>query len=224
MAERERDQAAALADAWEKNDESMAAVALDRAAATEARGRRELVCDLLLTDAPPRELLTALHAYGRLLAERGASPSVLSVTIEGARAAVGEKYAAALGPSARAAVTEGYFAAAREAFGEEALHAWDPPACIARIGDDAFAVAAHLPTREPDDVDAWVTRIARWLVARKAARVVVDGDPELVREVCDAVRLAGIDVVARDEGAAQKDDGTQSTPAKKRGLWSKILG
>jgi hypothetical protein len=220
-----RDEAAALADAWEKNDESMAAVALDRAAAAEARGRRELVCDLLLTEAPERELLTALHAYGRLLAERGASPSVLSVTIEGARAAVGEKYAVALGPSARAAVTEGYFAAAREAFGEDALRAWDPPACIARIGEDAFAIAAHLPTREPDDVDAWATRIARWLVSKKAARVIVDGDAHLVREVCDAVRLAGIEVAARHEDAPSKDEAAPgATQAKKRGLWSKILG
>jgi hypothetical protein len=225
---RASNRAAALADAWERNDESMAAVALDRTAAAEARGRRELVCDLLLTEAPTRELLTALHAYGRLLAERGASPSVLSVTIDGARAAVGEKYATALGPSARAAVTEGYFAATREALGADALRAWDPPACIARIGEGVFAVAARLPSAEPDEVDAWATRVARWLVAQKATTAIVDGDARLVREVSDAVKLAGIEVEAPADAEAHAPGSAGAEGAgaqgKKRGLWSKILG
>ena len=231
----------ALADAWEKNDEALAAATLDHAAAAEARGHRELVCDLIMSHAPQRELLTALHAFGRLLAERGASPSILSVTIDGAREALDETGAEALGPSARAAVTEGYFAAATEAWSATALRAWDPPACIAKLPDGAFAVSAHLPSREPDDVSAWATRIARMLKKERATRVFVDGDPNLVREVQDAILLAGLDLGesgASGSGGGGSGSGGANAPAdapnssesgnagtgKKRGILSKILG
>lgn len=207
------DRVTALAIAWEQKDLAVAALAKDREAAKEARGLRELVIDLVLSAAAPqRELLTALHALGHLLGEKGATPSYVSLTMDSGRAVLSPVDAERLGPSARAAVAEGYFGALRDTLAQEALAAWFPPAGIVRLSADAFAVAAQLPSREPEDVSEWATRVARHLKAQGARTAHIDGAPELLGELKDTLLLAGIDVANAPEGE------------RKKGLLSKILG
>lgn len=218
------DRVAALAAAWEQKDLSVAALVKDREAAKEARGLRELVCDLVVSAASPRrELLTALHSFGYLLGEKGATPSYVSLTVESARTVLGAVDGERLDPSAYAAVAEGYFAAMREAFAAEALAEWLPPAGIVRLSADAFAVAAHLPSREPEDISTWATQVARYLKERGAKNAHIDGDAELVTELRDSLLLAGIDVATGPTGpSGGSGSGTSQEP--KKGFLSKLLG
>jgi len=215
---------AALAVAWEQKDIVVAALAKDRDAARDARGLRELVCDLVLSAAAPqRELLTALHSFGHFLGEKGATPSYVSLTMDSARAVLGTD-AERLGPSERASVAEGYFAAVRETIAHESLREWLPPTGIVRLSTDAFAVAAHLPSHEPEDVSEWVTRVARHLKERGAKTAHIDGDAHVLGELKDTLLLAGIDVATppTNEGGGGGQGG--QTPERKKGLLSKILG
>ncbi len=226
MLGREDDRVSQLALAWEQKDLAVAAVAKDRDAAKEARGLRELVCDLVLSAAAPqRELLTALHALGQLLGEKGATPSYVSLTMDSARAVLAPADADRLGPSARAAVAEGYVAALREASAREALAQWLPPAGIVRLSADAFAVAAQLPSQEPDDISEWATRIARHLKERGARTAQIDGDPDLLTELKDTLLLAGIDVATPPAGPqGSGGGGAGGAGERKKGILSKILG
>lgn len=223
----ENDHVSQLALAWEQKDLAVAAVSKDRDAAKEARGLRELVCDLVLSAAvPQRELLTALHALGQLLGEKGATPSYVSLTMDSARAVLSESDAERLGPSARAAVAEGYVAALRETSAREALVQWLPPAGIVRLSADAFSVAAQLPSREPDDISEWATRIARHLKERGARTAHIDGDPDLLTELKDTLLLAGIDVATppATPPAGPQGSGSGGAGERKKGILSKILG
>jgi hypothetical protein len=212
-----------MAVAWEQKDIAVAVLAKDREAAHDARGLRELICDLVLSAAAPqRELLTALHSFGHFLGEKGATPSYVSLTMDSARSVLAAD-AERLGPSERAAVAEGYFAAVRATIAHESLREWLPPTGIVRLAADAFAVAAHLPSHEPEDVSEWVTRVARHLKERGAKTAHIDGDAHVLGELRDTLLLAGIDVAtptAREGG----EGGGGQPPERKKGLLSKILG
>jgi hypothetical protein len=213
-----------LAAEWEAKDVAVAALAKDHDAARDARGLRELVCDLVLSAAPERELLTALHAFGHLLGEKGATPSAVSLTMDSGRAVLSASEAQMLGPSARAAVFEGYAAALRDLVVHESLGEWLPPAGIVRLSADAFAVAAHYPAREPDEISEWSTRVARFLKERGAKKVHVDGDPQLLRELRDTLLLAGMDVLMAPPGDGGDKGGPPEGGERTRGIFSKILG
>ena len=74
---------------------------------------RALIVDLVIASGPADELYDACAVLGRLIAERGGSPTIASATLERAGRALGASDAPWLVP-ARAAVLEGFAAALSE--------------------------------------------------------------------------------------------------------------
>src|SRR6185295_7078982 len=128
---------------WREHDVTRALHAHDRDAIRATEASRALVLELLVSETrDPRDLYSACARLGRLLADAGASPSLASLTIDGALGALADAkiaHDATRSAAARASVVEGYLAAVRESERAAARRAWEYPACAVRLDADTAA-------------------------------------------------------------------------------------
>lgn len=180
-----------LVDAWCAHDAEQGFLPADREVVDATRSLRALVVE----EATPggRDLLNACARLGRMIAERGGSPSLMATTADGLELA--------LGPSSphdrhgvRVAIAEGFVAGRLEMARGDALAAWDPPHCIVPIDGDAIAIAAGFPDDDHDALEAWSAKIAQAALSAGARSAFVTGRPSAVRAATDALTLVGVRV------------------------------
>ena len=181
-----------LVDAWCSHDAGRALLPADREVVEATRSLRALVVE----EATPggRDLLNACARLGRMIAERGGSPSLMAATADGLDLT--------LGPSSphdrhgvRGAIAEGFAAGRLDMARAEALAAWDPPHCIVPVDGNAIAVAAGFPDDDHDALETWSAKIAQAALSAGARSAFVTGRPPAVRAATDALTLVGIAVV-----------------------------
>lgn len=185
--------------AWREYDLERAIHDQDRDAVDATEAARALVLDLLafVPDAGTRDLFNACARLGRLLAERGASPSLAASTIEGAAGAL---VAADIAfdtsrlSSARAALAEGYFATTREQLGSSSLKAWEYPACAVRLGERTIAIAAAHPSDDSELLADWAARVALGASRDGVKEAFIDGPEKARTEIAAAFALVGITI------------------------------
>jgi hypothetical protein len=179
---------------WCARDHERALTAEDHAIIDASVAARALVVERVLEKMSSglRDFFSACAVLGRMIAERGGSPTLAAVTIDGLCEALGVHD----GPwtaSARAAVAEGFAGARDETAKRAASAAWEYPRCAARLSDDAIAIAAGFPDDDDDAVAAWASRVAHDAALGHVRRAVVDGPPAASAAVVDALSLAGIE-------------------------------
>ncbi len=189
----------AIVSDWQARDHARAPLPADRAAVVDSEAARALVVRLVSEEAAPAELLGAWLRLGRLLAERGASPTLLAGTVDGLAEAllVGVPRAIDDWAAARAAVLEGALAVAGERLRRAGRTAWDYPGCVAVVREGSAAVCGP-PDRiwdEDDAAAAWAARVASGLARRGVKEVVVTAGPVARAELEAALASVGAAVV-----------------------------
>jgi len=185
----------ALLAAWCERDHARALLPVDHRIIDSTHAARALVVEQLLAATHGRDLYNACAVLGRLIAERGGSPTLAAATIDAAHAALGGGDAPWLAP-ARAALAEGFAAARLEDARREAGAAWDFPRCAVDVGDGAIAIAAGFPADDGEALAAWASRVAHGASLAGARRAIVSGGDAARAALADALHLAGIEVVA----------------------------
>jgi len=189
---------------WSARDHGRALVPEDHAAIDATFAARMFVIERICAGAHA-DLFNGCLVLGRLLASHGASPTLVSATLDGAidvtRAREGGAHAEPGAPSddwiasARAALAEGYAAARMDAARAEALAGWDYARCAVKIDDVTTAFAAGLPDDDEEAVLDWAAKVALCAQRDKVRRAIVGGAPRPRAALEDALALAGIEVV-----------------------------
>ena len=140
----------ALVAAWCDLDRRAAVAEADREIVDASGPVRAVIAGFALAGGSDEEIYDACAALGRLIAQRGGSPTLAAVTIDHAGDALGVRPAAWLGPG-RAAVAEGFTRALleRRAAGRAAKLGRFPRCAVALPGD-VIAIAAGLPSDDPE--------------------------------------------------------------------------
>lgn len=180
-----------LVDAWCEHDAARAFLPADRDAVEATRGVRALVCEEALATTG-RDLLHACAHLGRMIADRGGSPSLLATTADGLVAALGSAKLDMHG--VRVALAEGYEAARQDQAREEAKRTWDPPHCLVRIDATTVAIAAGFPDDDHDALEEWAAKVAQAVLASHARTAIVSGRPPATRAATSALTLVGVTV------------------------------
>jgi hypothetical protein len=181
--------------AWCERDHARALLPADHEIIDSTHATRALVVERLLGPGDGRDLYNACAVLGRLIAERGGSPTLATATIDGAHEAMGGGDVAWLIP-ARAALAEGFASARQEATRRDAAAAWDFPRCAADLGDGAFAIVAGYPDDDGEALAAWASRVAQAVALAGARRAVVSGSDAARAALGDALQVVGVTVVA----------------------------
>ncbi len=187
-----RDRDAILA-AWCEKDRARAVLPADREIVDASAAVRALIVDLVLAGGPEDELYDACAVLGRLVAQRGGSPTLASVTLDHA-ADVLDAHAARWLVPGRAAVAEGFAAALVEDARRESMLAWEFPSCAVPLGQAALAIAAGHPSDDDEVVAAWAARVGKAAALAGIRRAVVSGGERATAAVVDALTLVGIEV------------------------------
>jgi len=180
---------------WREHDIAYALHAADRDAVRASDAPRALVLEHLARPGPARDLYSACARLGRLLADCGASPSLLAATLDGAARAF-EEVEIAWDPArlapARASLAEGYSAALLESERVAARRAWDYPACAVKVAKDVVAIACGYPSDDREALADWAARVAA-AVSREGYRsAILSGEAAAKAEVTAALSLVGV--------------------------------
>jgi hypothetical protein len=182
---------ASVVRSWCERDRALAFLAEDRAAIDATVNARSLVVEILSEAGAHTELFRACGVLGRLLADRGASPSLAAVVIDSLR-----DVAATLDEStvraARAALFEGFAAARAERARARAAAHWDYPACVVPLENASIAIAAGHPDDDEDALAAWAARVASAVARSGYRRAVIAGAEKARAALVDALELAGV--------------------------------
>jgi hypothetical protein len=183
----------AILAAWSAKDRARAVLPADREIVEASAAVRALVVDLALAGGPEDELYDACAVLGRLVAQRGGSPTLASVTLDHAADALDARTAPWLVPG-RAAVAEGFAATLVEGARREAMAAWEFPACAVPLGQAALAIAAGHPSDDDEVLAAWAARVGKAAALAGVRRAVVSGSERACAALVDALTLVGIEV------------------------------
>jgi hypothetical protein len=178
-------------NAWCERDHARALLPIDHEIIESTRTVRELVALSIRTRPHDRDLWNACAVLGRLIAERGGSPTLAASTMDSAREALGDASAEWLVP-ARAALAEGFDAARREKTRAEAAKAWDYPACAVALDETTIAIAAGFPDADLDALEQWASRVAHDAALAGKRRAIVSGSKRAREALGAALSLAGI--------------------------------
>jgi hypothetical protein len=189
----------AIVAAWCAKDRARGVLPADREIVDASGAVRALVVDLAIAGGPEDELYDACAVLGRLIAQRGGSPTLASATLDHACDALDARAAPWLVP-ARAALAEGFAAALIEDVKREGMQSWEYPACTVPLGEAAIAVAAGHPSDDDEVLAAWAARVAKSAAAKGIRRAVVAGSEHARAAVIDALALVGIEVRPADKG------------------------
>jgi hypothetical protein len=186
----------AIVAEWCNRDRARSVLAADREIVDASTGLRALVVDLATTGGAEDELYDACAVLGRLIAQRGGSPTLASATLDHACEAMSTPTSATWLVPARAALAEGFAAALIESVRAEDMRSWEFPACAVLLGEAAVAVTAGHPSDDDEVLAAWAGRVAKGAAAKGIRRAVVDGNDRARAAVVDALALVGIEVHA----------------------------
>lgn len=189
-----RDRDAAVA-AWAAKDRARAVHPVDCEIVDASNNVRALVVDLVLAGGPEDELYDAAAVLGRLIAQRGGSPTLASVTLDHAADVLDARSAPWLVP-ARAAVAEGFAATLVEAAALEAMRTWEFPSCAVPLGQAGLAICAGHPSDDDEVLAAWAARVAKAAALAGVRRAVLSGGERASAALIDALGLVGIEVNA----------------------------
>jgi hypothetical protein len=181
--------------AWCQRDSLRAVLPVDHKIIAGSTSVRSLIVDLARSDEPEDELYDACAVLGRLIGQEGGSPTLASLTMDNACAALGADAPTWLVP-ARSAVAEGFAQALIDATRSESARAWEFPACSVPLGDGAVAIAAGYPSDDDEALDAWAARVAKGAAAGGLRRVVAAGPESPLRALAEALGVMGIEVVS----------------------------
>jgi hypothetical protein len=200
-----------LVDAWCALDLERALIPADREIVEATRSIRALICDEALSHGKGRDVLSALARLGRMIGERGGSPTLVASTADGLFDALKTEAGTLDHVHARVALAEGFAAALFDIARVEALATWAPPHCVVRIDENTVAIAAGFPDDDHELLAAWSARVTQWVLADKKRNAIVTGRPAAVHALVDALSLVGITLIA---SAAEKKGVTE--PGEKR--------
>lgn len=181
--------------AWAEKDRARAVLPADREIVEASESPRALIVELAIAGGPEDELYDACLMWGRLVGQRGGSPTFASSTLDHAAEALGTRSAPWL-PAARAAMAEGFVAAMVEDARREAMQSWEFPSCVVPLGEAALAIAAGHPSDDEEVVAAWAARVAKAAALSGIRRAVVAGGERARAALVDAFGLVGIEVHA----------------------------
>jgi hypothetical protein len=186
---------------WRAHDHTRALVPVDHEIIDSTSAPRALVLDLASRGAhSERDLFSACAVLGRLIAERGGSPTLAAGTMDGARQALGDSPDAPWLVPARASLLEGFTAARQDIARREAAAGWEYPRCVARLDSTTIAIVAGYPGDDGEAVAGWAARVAQGAALAGVRRAVVaDAGPDRAAAraaVLDALDLAGVEVLA----------------------------
>jgi hypothetical protein len=190
MEAKERD---SFVEAWGEKDRARAVLPADRELVESSRSLRSLVVDLIMGEGPEDELYDACAVLGRLIGQRGGSPTLVSATVDHASEVLDRRDAAWVAP-ARAAAAEGFAAVIVEAARRDSLQAWEFPSCAVPLGEGALAIAASHPSDDDEVVAAWAARVAKAAALKGVRRAVVAGSERARAAIVEALGLVGIEV------------------------------
>lgn len=187
---RDRD---SIVAAWSARDRARAVLPADREIVDGSANVRALIVDLVLAGGPEDELYDACAVLGRLVAQRGGSPTLASATLDHAAEALDARAAPWLVPG-RAALAEGFAATLSEDARTEAMRGWEFPACAVPLGQAALAIAAGHPSDDDEVLAAWAARVAKAAALAGIRRAVVSGGDRACTALVDALSLVGVEV------------------------------
>jgi hypothetical protein len=183
-----------MVERWSLADRAHAFVKSDHGVIESTGAVRTLIVECLLADETGRDLLNAFGVLGRLVAERGGSPTLAAAIVDGALQALAP--APGLAPAwvlpARAALAEAFALAQLEAAQAEGAARWEYPRCAVGLADGTVAIAAGFPDDDLDALGAWASRVAHAAALAGVRRVVVSGSPSAEALLDAAFEIAGI--------------------------------
>jgi hypothetical protein len=182
----------AILTAWCESDRSGAVLPSDHRIVDASTSLRALIVDLALSGGLDDEIYDACGVLGRLIAQRGGSPTLASLTIDHACDALGAREAAWMAP-ARAAVAEGFAMALTEEAKREAAKGWEFPGCAVAIGESALAFAAGHPSDDDEVLAEWAARVANAAVLKGVRRAIISGSEHPRAALAEALSIVGID-------------------------------
>jgi hypothetical protein len=180
-----------LVDAWSARDRALAFLSADRAVIEKTRGPRALVVEQWLVRPSHPDLFHACAVLGRIIAELGGSPTLVSGTIDAARDALPPLAEEAV-RAARGALVEGFAAARAELARTDAATRWEFPGCVVPMKDAEVAIAAGYPEDDEDALAAWAARVASAVARAGFRRAIVAGGEKARALLFDALELAGV--------------------------------
>jgi hypothetical protein len=221
-----------LVDAWCSHDLKYALIPVDRDIIEATRALRALICEEAIARRQGREIFNAWARLGRMIGERGGSPTLMASTADGLFAALGDRAgdeARAIDIAhARVAIAEGFAAAVHDEARAEMLATWDPPHCIVRIDADTVAISAGFPDDDHDLLEAWAARVTQWVLSDKKRNAIVTGREAAARALIDALTLVGVTLVSpaasqaaspTSPAAAEASKPPHASAPEKRGSW-----
>jgi len=185
----------AVLSTWCAHDRARAVLSADRPCIDGSTSVRSLIVELVLSNGPEDELYDACAVLGRLIGQRGGSPTLAATTIEHVCLALGTRDASWIQP-ARAAVAEGFAMVLVEDATRKAQEAWEFPECSVRLGEGAVAIAAGNPSDDDEILAAWAARVANAAARDGIRRAIVSGRERPRGAVIEALGFVGIE--ARD--------------------------
>jgi hypothetical protein len=185
-----------IVERWCAADRAHAFVKGDHDAIAATGSVRALIAEQLLTASgdADRDLLNAFGVLGRLVAERGGSPTLAAAIVDGALQAIGPAVtpAPAWALPARAALAEAFALAQLEATRAEGAARWEYPRCAVGLADGTVAIAAGFPDDDLDALGAWASRVAHDAAMAGVRRVVLSGSAPAEAALEGAFEIAGI--------------------------------
>jgi hypothetical protein len=207
-----------LVDAWCSHDLKKALIPVDREIVEATRALRALICEEAVAHRTGREILSAWTRLGRMIGERGGSPTLIASTADGLFAALGDRASGVDILHARRVLAEGFAAAARDDAHAEMLASWEPPHCIVRIDATTVAITAGFPDDDHELLEAWAARVTQFVLADKKRNAIVSGRDEAVRALVDALTLVGVTLVSPGASPQAAEPPRDGAP-EKRGSW-----
>ena len=189
----------ALVAIWCELDRRSALAPADHEVVEASRPLRAVIAGFALAGGSDEEIYDACASLGRLIAQRGGSPTLASATIDHAGDALGVRPAAWLAPG-RAALAEAFTRALLERAQQESMRGWEFPRCAVLLPGGVIVIAAGFPSEDSELLGEWAARIAKAAALRGVRQAFVSG-PEAARTaVEEALDVVGI-AVARQAGS-----------------------
>ncbi len=186
----------ALVAAWCDLDRAAAVLEADREIVDGSLSVRGVIAGFALAGGSDEEIYDACASLGRLIAQRGGSPTLAAVTIDHAGDALGGCPTGWLAPG-RAAVVEGFTRALVERVEEDTLRSWDYPRCAVSLPGNVIAIAAGLPSEDPETLAEWAAQIAKAAALQGVRQAFVEGPHAARAAVEDALDVVGIQLATR---------------------------
>jgi hypothetical protein len=183
----------ALVAAWCDLDRRAAVLEADREIVDASRPLRAVIAGFALAGGLDEEIYDACASLGRLIAQRGGSPTLAALTVDHAGDALGVRPAAWLGPG-RAAVAEGFTRALLERVQQDSLQSWAFPRCAVALPGGVVAIAAGFPSDDPELLGEWAARVAKAAALQGARQAFVAGPDAARAAVEEALDVVGIEI------------------------------